>query len=45
MTSTVNYASQRIVIIGGGPGGYEAAMVAASSQADVTLIERKAIGG
>ena len=27
----MNYASQRIVIIGGGPGGYEAAMVAASS--------------
>lgn len=45
MTSTVNYASQRIVIIGGGPGGYEAAMVAAASNADVTLIERNAIGG
>ena len=43
MTSTVNYASQRIVIIGG-PGGYEAAMVAAASNADVTLIERKATG-
>ncbi len=45
MTSKVNYASQRIVIIGGGPGGYEAAMVAAASNADVTLIERNAIGG
>lgn len=45
MTSTVNYASQRIVILGAGPAGYEAAQAAASSGADVTLIDRKAIGG
>ena len=45
VTSTVNYASQRIVILGAGPGGYEAALVAASSNADVTIIERNALGG
>jgi pyruvate/2-oxoglutarate dehydrogenase complex dihydrolipoamide dehydrogenase (E3) component len=35
----------RIVIIGGGPAGYEAALVAASLGADVTVIERDGIGG
>lgn len=34
-----------VVIIGGGPGGYEAALVAAQLGADVTLIERDGIGG
>lgn len=34
-----------VVIIGGGPGGYEAALVARRSGADVTLIERDGIGG
>lgn len=29
----------RIVIIGGGPGGYEAALVAAQLGAEVTLVE------
>ena len=33
------------MILGAGPGGYEAAQVAASSGADVTLIERNSIGG
>ncbi len=33
------------VIIGGGPGGYEAALVAASLGGDVTLVERSGIGG
>jgi len=33
------------VIIGGGPGGYEAALVARRSGADVTLIEREGLGG
>ncbi len=35
----------RVVIIGGGPGGYEAALVAAQLGADVTIIERQGIGG
>ena len=35
----------RIVIIGGGPGGYEAALVAKQLDADVVLIERSGIGG
>jgi pyruvate/2-oxoglutarate dehydrogenase complex dihydrolipoamide dehydrogenase (E3) component len=35
----------RIVIIGGGPAGYEAALVAASLGAEVTVIERDGIGG
>lgn len=36
---------KRIVIIGAGPGGYVAAVRAAHLGADVTLIEKKAIGG
>ncbi|MCM4083999.1 NAD(P)H-quinone dehydrogenase [Paractinoplanes hotanensis] len=35
----------RIVIIGGGPGGYEAALVAAQLDADVTLVEAEGPGG
>ncbi|HEX2315316.1 MAG TPA: NAD(P)H-quinone dehydrogenase [Thermomonospora sp.] len=35
----------RIVIIGGGPGGYEAALVAAQLGADVTVVEREGLGG
>ncbi|MDI6099749.1 NAD(P)H-quinone dehydrogenase [Actinoplanes sp. NEAU-A12] len=35
----------RIVIIGGGPGGYEAALVAAQLGADVTLVEADGPGG
>ncbi|HEX9030587.1 MAG TPA: NAD(P)H-quinone dehydrogenase, partial [Streptosporangiaceae bacterium] len=35
----------RIVIIGGGPGGYEAALVAAQLGADVTIIEESGPGG
>src|ERR671914_2534707 len=35
----------RIAILGGGPGGYEAALVAAQLGADVTLIERDGPGG
>ncbi len=34
-----------IAIIGGGPGGYEAALVAAQLGADVTVIERDGLGG
>jgi dihydrolipoamide dehydrogenase len=35
----------RIVILGGGPGGYEAALVAVQLGAEVVLIERDGIGG
>jgi dihydrolipoamide dehydrogenase len=35
----------RIVILGGGPGGYEAALVAASLGATVTVIDSDGIGG
>ena len=35
----------RIVIIGGGPGGYEAALVAARLGARVTVVERGGVGG
>ncbi|HEY3715871.1 MAG TPA: NAD(P)H-quinone dehydrogenase [Jatrophihabitantaceae bacterium] len=35
----------RIVIIGGGPAGYESALVAAGLGADVTLIDRDGVGG
>ena len=37
--------STRIVIIGAGPGGYTAAFEAARLGAEVTLIERAAVGG
>ncbi len=35
----------RIVIMGGGPAGYEAALVAAQNGADVTLVEAEGLGG
>jgi pyruvate/2-oxoglutarate dehydrogenase complex dihydrolipoamide dehydrogenase (E3) component len=41
----VSQAQARIVIIGGGPGGYEAALVAAQLGAAVTVIERDGLGG
>ncbi len=37
--------SIRIVIIGGGPGGYEAALVAADHGADVTVVCNEGLGG
>ncbi|MGH3320924.1 MAG: FAD-dependent oxidoreductase, partial [Streptosporangiaceae bacterium] len=35
----------RIVILGGGPGGYEAALVAAQVGAEVTVVDRDGLGG
>src|SRR6201999_2972985 len=35
----------RIAILGGGPAGYEAALVAVELGAQVTLVERDGIGG
>ncbi|MDG4822811.1 NAD(P)H-quinone dehydrogenase [Asanoa sp. WMMD1127] len=35
----------RIVIVGGGPAGYEAALVAAQLDADVTVVEAEGAGG
>ena len=35
----------RIAILGGGPGGYEAALAGAQLGADVTLVERVGVGG
>ncbi|MBC7630809.1 NAD(P)H-quinone dehydrogenase [Aeromicrobium sp.] len=34
-----------VTIIGGGPGGYEAALVASRLGAEVTLVEREGLGG
>jgi NAD(P)H dehydrogenase (quinone) len=34
-----------VVILGGGPGGYEAALVAAQLGAEVTVVERDGLGG
>ena len=35
----------KVVIIGGGPGGYEAALVASQLEGDITLVERDGLGG
>ncbi|MET0715376.1 MAG: FAD-dependent oxidoreductase, partial [Mycetocola sp.] len=35
----------RIAVLGGGPGGYEAALAGAQLGGDVTLIERTGVGG
>ncbi len=34
-----------VVVVGGGPGGYEAALVAARSGAEVTVVDRDGLGG
>jgi dihydrolipoamide dehydrogenase len=36
---------QRIVVVGGGPGGYEAALAGAQLGAEVTVVERVGVGG
>ncbi|MEI6590745.1 MAG: NAD(P)H-quinone dehydrogenase [Actinomycetes bacterium] len=43
--SNESVKNHHIVIIGGGPGGYEAALAGRQLGADVTLIERRGIGG
>jgi dihydrolipoamide dehydrogenase len=35
----------RLAVLGGGPGGYEAALTGAQLGADVTLVERAGVGG
>ncbi|MBU1803346.1 MAG: NAD(P)H-quinone dehydrogenase [Actinobacteria bacterium] len=37
--------SNKVVILGGGPGGYEAALVAAQLGAEVTVVDSDGIGG
>src|SRR4051812_8166044 len=44
--STANFGqANRVVIIGGGPGGYEAALVAAQLGATVTVVDSDGLGG
>jgi NAD(P)H dehydrogenase (quinone) len=38
-------STDKVVIIGGGPGGYEAALVAAQLGAEVTVVDSDGIGG
>ncbi|MBG6083933.1 NAD(P)H-quinone dehydrogenase [Zhihengliuella flava] len=45
MSTTHALSTTRLVILGGGPGGYEAAMVAAQLGAEVTVVERHGMGG
>ena len=45
VSEAIAFTPQRIIIIGGGPGGYEAALVAANLGADVTIIEEQGLGG
>ncbi len=41
----MEHTGQRIVVIGGGPGGYEAALVAAQLGSYVTVVDRDGLGG
>jgi dihydrolipoamide dehydrogenase len=45
VTSAPGASPQRVVVVGGGPGGYEAALVAAQLGADVTVVDRDGVGG
>jgi pyruvate/2-oxoglutarate dehydrogenase complex dihydrolipoamide dehydrogenase (E3) component len=38
-------APSRVVIVGGGPGGYESGLVAAQLGADVTIVDTDGVGG
>ena len=42
---SVNAQATSVVILGGGPGGYEAALVAAHLGARVTVVDRDGLGG
>jgi len=43
--SELQRSARRVVVLGGGPGGYEAALVAAQLGAEVTVVERDGPGG
>ncbi|WP_029089661.1 NAD(P)H-quinone dehydrogenase [Brevibacterium album] len=45
MKNVLDRSQNRVVIIGAGPGGYEAALIGAQLGADVMLIERDRCGG
>ncbi|MFT4259961.1 MAG: NAD(P)H-quinone dehydrogenase [Microbacterium sp.] len=45
MATTPFVNRQSVAVLGGGPGGYEAALAAAQLGADVTLVERVGVGG
>jgi NAD(P)H dehydrogenase (quinone) len=45
VTATPHRPQQHLVVVGGGPGGYEAALVAAQLGADVTVVDTDGLGG
>jgi pyruvate/2-oxoglutarate dehydrogenase complex dihydrolipoamide dehydrogenase (E3) component len=45
LDGSVNAPQSSVVILGGGPGGYEAALVAAHLGATVTVVDRDGVGG
>jgi NAD(P)H dehydrogenase (quinone) len=45
LDGTVSASQSSVVVIGGGPGGYEAALAAAQLGAQVTVVERESVGG
>ncbi|MEJ5945848.1 NAD(P)H-quinone dehydrogenase [Pseudokineococcus basanitobsidens] len=44
-SAVTDVASTRVVVLGGGPGGYEAALVAAQLGARVSVVESHGLGG